>query len=190
MPDSNVEYLKLITSEYSDKSNFIAFNSAFLDKVSPANDCLISFDQIFAIDNAIGDQLDKIGEIIGVTRHLPTQDADIPSTLSDESYRFVLKAKIMKNHWDGTRKSIDTIFKTMFPGCPYDIVDNQDMTMNIMIIAPEMSDEKIALIFNGFIVPKPAGVKLVYQIMISAIFGWDKDTSFIKGWDTGTWANS
>ena len=190
MADTNEGYLSLITSEYYNKPLFNSYVSSFLNEISPIVNCLDSFDQLFTIENAVGDQLDKIGEIIGISRVLPVDDPDIPSSLSDSSYRLVLKAKILKNHWNGTRQGMSSVFSVLFPNCPFDIVDNQDMTINIWLINPNITDEQIALIFNGFIFPKPAGVRMYYNIMLSGLFGWDRNTDFIKGWDTGLWGNT
>ncbi|HGJ5877453.1 MAG TPA: DUF2612 domain-containing protein [Arsenophonus sp.] len=81
---------------------------------------------LFSIDNGTGKQLDAIGEWIGLSRFVKTPikgvyfsldtekvgfdqgswkrrfDADSGFTeLDDETYRFILWAKIRANHWDG-----------------------------------------------------------------------------------------
>ena len=113
MPDNNAVYMKLITSEYADKPNYNAYVKSFLDKVSPIVDSFDSFNTLFNIDNAEGDQLDKIGKIVGVQRELPISDPDIPSVLDDDLFRAVIKARIYSNLWDGTNEGlIDIINKT------------------------------------------------------------------------------
>ena len=57
MADSNESYLQLITSQYAMKPKFNAMVQAYLDMVSPAVDCLNSFNEIFNLDEAVGDQL-------------------------------------------------------------------------------------------------------------------------------------
>lgn len=189
MADSNVPYLKLVTSEHSTKPKYMAYVEAFLKLVSPTVDNYDEFDLLFNLENAVGDQLDKLGELVGIGRQLPTDDPRIPPLLSDNSYRLVIKAKIYKNHWDGTREGLETIFNAFFPNLPYEIVDNQDMSYTITIIDPTVSEEFLGLIMNGFILPKPSGVLVNYNIMDSALFGWDAETAFIQGWDRAAWSS-
>ena len=106
MADSNVPYLKLITSEHSVQPKYTEYVKTFLDMISPCVDIYNDFDVLFALNYAAGDQLDKLGELVGIGRQLPVVDERIPATLDDEAYRLVIKAKIYKNHWDGTRKGI------------------------------------------------------------------------------------
>lgn len=190
MPDSNEKYLRLITSEYADKPNFNAFVEAFLDKISPVVDCLTSFNTIFNLNNATGDQLDKWGTLLGVSRELPISDENIPSVLTDDLYRTVLKASILSNMWDGTLEGLVAIVRAMFPNGSFQIVDGQDMSMTIALIDPNADATITALLLNGFIVPKPSGVDTSYTLQEHALFAWDVDTAFLAGWDEGQWSTS
>lgn len=190
MADSNIEYLKLITSEYADKPKYNSFVETFLKLISPSNDCLLSFDEIFNFEKAVGDQLDKIGEIIGVGRELPISDPDIPPVLTDDLYRVVLKARIYANFWDGTMEGLISIVDKTFPEVAYQIVDGQDMSMQFVIIVPDSDPALIALLLQGYILPKPSGVRITYTVQSNPLFGWDSDTGFIKGWDQGVWSSN
>ena len=189
MADSNVPYLKLITSEHSVQPKYTEYAKTFLDMISPCVDIYNDFDVLFALNYAAGDQLDKLGELVGIGRKLPIVDARIPATLDDDSFRLVIKAKVYKNRWDGTRKGLEEIFEAMFPSILYEIVDNQDMSYTVMLISPEADDVFIGLIMNGYILPKPSGVRVEYSILDSTLFGWDSDTAFIKGWDKANWSS-
>lgn len=190
MTDNNGSYIALITSEHADKLKFVSYVYAFLNMISPAVDMLTDFDIIFALENAEGDQLDMLGSLVGVSRELPVQVEDIPSILSDDTYRKVIKSKVFINHWDGTREGMEAIMAEIFPNLPYEVIDNQNMEYSVSIVAPDLTDEDKALIENGYILPKPSGVKCTYNILDSGLFGWDSDTTFIKGWDQGTWASN
>ena len=190
MPDSNVPYLKLITSEYAQSEKFNSYVESFLKMISPNVDNYNDYNILFNLETASGDQLDKIGELVGIGRELPTDHVNIPSKLSDNSYRLVIKAKIYKNHWDGTREGMEKIFKQFFPNLPYDIIDNQDMSYTVTIINPEITNEFLALITEGFILPKPVGVRVNYTILDTTLFGWDSETQIIDGWDKGTWSTN
>lgn len=187
MADSNIEYMKLITSEYSLQPMFNSYVEAFLNQLSPVNNCYESFNILFNIESAVGDQLDKLGELVGISRSLPTSDPDIPAVLDDDTFRRVIAAKILQNHWDGTLKGLESIFHAFYKDLPYEVVDNQDMSYNVLLIDPSITKTEIALIEGGFIAPKPSGVKVNYQVLDSTLFGWDSSTNFIDGWDKGRW---
>ena len=188
MADNNSSYLKLVTSEHVTSANFIKYVKATLDMNSPMVDVLVGFNTLFNLDVATGAQLDDIGSLVGISRTLPIDNADIDPVLDDNAYRKVIRAKIMKNHWDGTMQGMQRIIANLYPGLPWDIIDNQDMTMTVYINDPLISEQDKSLLFNGFILPKPSGVGINYQIVDKPIFSWDFDTAYFKGWDEGTWA--
>ena len=190
MSDSNAEYIKLITSEHTTKPKFVAYVKAFLDMCSPMVDCYNDYAILFMLDTAEGDQLDILGELAGITRNLPISGTDIPARLNDLYFRKVIKAKILQNHWDGTRAGLDKIIEQLYPELAYEIVDNQDMSYAITLLTDDLDAVEQALIFNNYILPKPSGVRVSYNNMENKMFGWDSDTAFIAGWDEGQWANS
>lgn len=190
MSDSNEAYIKLITSEHATKPNFVSYVETFLDLVSPIVDCYNSFSTIFNLQNAVGDQLDIIGTLVGVSRELPINVAGIPSTLSDEYFKKVITSKILQNHWDGTRQGIENIIVAIYPNVPFEIIDNQDMSYSVTLLTSQLDAVDQALILNGYILPKPSGVRVSYNIMEAQLFGWDVDTGFIGGWDKGVWQNA
>lgn len=188
--DNNSSYTDLVTSEFEKSTKFMSYLETFLDMISPSVNNLKSFNELFVLDNLIGDRLDVVGSLIGIGRELPIDDSNIPSILSDQTYRLVLKAKILKNHWDGTYEGLMNIINYLFPDVPISIVDNQDMSYNVIIISSDIDDEIYSLISNGYIFPKPAGVRVNYLVYENIAFGWDSDTELIKGWDLGTWGDN
>ena len=84
MADSNKPYLELITSEYANKKKYNDYVEAFLKYISPTVDKLNEFDLLFKLDTATGDQLDTLGSLLNVSRNLPTDNPNIPSTLPDD----------------------------------------------------------------------------------------------------------
>ena len=190
MADNNMKYLELITSEYGQKSKYNEYVKAFLDMCSPAVVNYQEFTTLFNLENAVGDQLDKIGELVGIGRKLPFESSDVPAVLTDSQYSKVIKSKIYINHWDGTIQQMALIFSVVFKDLPFDIIDNQDMTYSIVIVDPNMTDEDEVILKYGFTVPKPSGVKVDYTVRREEVFGWDLSNSFVKGWDEGIWANT
>lgn len=185
--DNNAPYLKLITSQYANKPKYNSYVETFLNMVSPAVNCLDEFNTIFVLSTAVGDQLDKIGGLLGLGRTLPVSNPDIPPVLDDDTYRKVLMSRVYFNRWDGTRQGLEIILNAIFPGLPYEIIDGQDMSYDVSVTDPEFSDQDLALLKEGYIIPKPSGVSVNYNIVDRPLFGWDSDNTFIQGWDKGSW---
>lgn len=189
MSDTNEKYMALVTSEYADSVKFNLMLQIFLDMVSPAVDCLTSFDTIFDLDNAVGDQLDILGSLVGLTRVLPIDDEDVPAVLTDDLFRKVIQARIMSNKWDGTLESWVGIIQSMFSDASFEVVDNQDMSVTVVIIDPGADPALTSLLTHGYIIPKPAGVLISYEVTDDPLFGHDLNTDLIQGYDLGIWAN-
>jgi len=78
------DYLKLITSEHNQKPNFMALVSLLAQAGVDQQNLLASFSDLFDVDEAVGDQLDKIGQWVGVSRNLK-QAIDIP--LAEDNFQ-------------------------------------------------------------------------------------------------------
>lgn len=146
----------------------------------------------------------------------------ISSKLDDENYRTVLKAKILQNQWQGTKKEIYDFWKERFPQTPILVIDNQDMSYDVLIsgYSPIPSttttnvgvpigllllitgngntvttyseltvQDKInkALIENGYIFPKPVGVRVNYIYTSNPIFAYGPESDYLKGYGKGYW---
>jgi hypothetical protein len=153
-------YIDLITSQHKTKPNFIAWLSSALNMV---NDNVVITNLIptsFDVDTAIGMQLDTLGEIIGRSRTLNFQPSGGSSpTLDDVNYRIALKAKISQNQWDGTTPQIYEIWNNLFPNVTLSVVDNQNMTISVLLEG-QLEAVVQEMLAAGYIVPKPVGVGL------------------------------
>lgn len=156
------KYLKNITSQHRDKTKYMKWVKFLLETLDDCYNCIESIDINFDIDNAIGVQLDQLGEIIGRKRILTFQPIDdYYPIMDDETYRLVLKTKIAMNNWDGLTESIYQIWKNIFDDLRLKIKDGQDMSFECMIygfVNPIRQD----LIQKGYIIPKPEGVRINY----------------------------
>jgi hypothetical protein len=114
---------------------------------------------------------------------------EVSPILGDENYRMVLKAKIIENQWKGTKQEIYDFWDQFFPANPILILDNQDMTMDIIIygMAPGIQQD---LVRNGYIVPKPAGVGINYNFPTQPLFAYEYETPYLAGYDIGYWATA
>jgi hypothetical protein len=168
---ANDTYLNNITSEHRDKPNFMGWLSKNLEKVDAIYILLKAMDSNFDIDNAIGKQLDTLGTIIGRNRILTFQPLNgFSPVMDDDTYRLVLKAKIAMNNWDGTIPQIYEIWSNIFDDIQLQIEDHQDMTFTAYITG-YVNQIRQDLIQQGYIVPKPEGVGVIYVGRSAVPFG-------------------
>jgi hypothetical protein len=181
------QYLDLIPSQHYGQPDFMEWISVALGPVGNNIDLLNQFIIAFGLDDAEGVQLDVLGEYVGVSRLLPFQpeSGDSP-ILQDDLYRALIKTKIVKNFWDGTIPQVHILWAIIFPDNVLIIQDNQDMSMNLIVIGVESDLEK-ELIIRGYIAPKPAGVRVNYIFPDGRVFAYDRDNEAFAGYDEGTW---
>ncbi|KVE40084.1 DUF2612 domain-containing protein [Burkholderia sp. BDU5] len=216
MPDLN-DYTSLITSEHRDKPRFAATVAAVVQPLVDQMNLLASMPGKFDLDVAVGDQLDAVGQWVGVSRRIRTPltgiyfsfdiaglgfdqgiwkgpfDPDTGLTvLDDDTYRLVIRAKIGANHWDGTLASSAAILNSIFgSGTHVFIEDHQDMSMTIGISGKVPSAVFLALLAGGYIPLKPEGVHVNYTIVTTVdgapLFGFDMENAYVSGFDVGAW---
>lgn len=181
-------YLQLITSEHRKQPQFIAFLSVLLQPLADNLLVLQSIPWLFDLDTAVGDQLDKVGRWIGLTRvvSLPLTDTyfsfDTPTAgfdlkpwwtigdpvaasvvLDDQHYRLLLKARALNNVWDGSIPDAYEIWDTLFAGTGYQIgiKDFGDQTMGLILFYQiEPDSTTIALFEGGYLDIKPSTVSM------------------------------
>ena len=186
---SNItQYTNLITSQHRPKPNFMATVSSMLSHADDTTTCAAGMNDAFDIDQAVGAQLDILGQILGVSRIVPFQPTDGSSpVLSDINYYLVLKARIAQNMWDGTTPGIYSLFASLFPGSVYLILtDNQNMTCNVTVIGLSSALQQ-NLISNGYIIPRPEGVQYLYYYPTTKIFSYGMDNTIFGGYGDSNW---
>jgi len=181
------DYTSLVTSEHNKRPNFMAMVALTVQGYVDSINLLRSFEKLFDIDQAQGQQLDMIGVWVGISRNILVPLTGVYfafnttavgfnqgtwfgigssssglTTLSDGDYLILLKAKIASNHWDGTIPGAYAIWSIVFQfqGFSLLIQDGQDMTMAIIIIGTVTSAVMLSLITNGYIALRPAGVQI------------------------------
>jgi len=188
---TTADYLALLTSAHRNRPDFRASVDASVDPFVGVRDVLFGLLQEFDLDSALGVQLDAVGRWIGLSRRvaipldafffswdaLPETgwDAGIwsgggvgPSDvfdLPDDLYRAVLRAKIRANNWRGDIPGAYEIAISAFPaldGGNILIEDHQDMSMTVRIQEASIVPIEAAIITEGYLPLKPAGVKAIY----------------------------
>lgn len=212
----NIYYLDLIPSQYRLQPKFMKWLETGIQKLQDSNSTAREIISSFDLDTASGVQLDIIGKLIGRSRQLDFQPrADISSILDDGNYRLLLKSRIVWNQWKGTLPELYGAWQEIFPNGNLLILDNQDMSMDV-IVSGDFSALEKDLIYNGLVVPKPEGVRINYIIIAqnadipifsygydneflggytanwikeetNLIFGYGEETQDISGYDTGSW---
>ena len=184
---SVTDYLNLLTSQYRNSANLNAWLGENLNYLDSITTLLDLFTWYFDLDSAEGDQLDIIGSIVGVDRTLTFQPSGgVSSILDDDNYRILIKAKIVKNHWNGQIGSLVEAWAILFPDGQIIITDNQDMSMDVLIVG-DFASLTTELVTNGYIVPKPEGVKINYTSAVLPSFGYDLETTYVDGYEIGNW---
>jgi hypothetical protein len=180
-------YLKLFTSQYQNSTNLLAWQTALMTPLDDLATCIEQFNYAYSVDVAVGNQLDVLGEWIGISRTVPFQPTGgVSPVLDDTTYRLLLEATIFNNTWDSTIASLYKAWNVLFPNGRLIIQDNQNMTANISHTGAFTSIVQ-DLINNGMIVPRPEGVLYNPTAGPSSrpYFGYDLNTSDIAGFDTG-----
>lgn len=114
------------------------------------------------LDVAIGDALDKLGEVVGIKRTQVGLDSE--ALLSDTQYRKVIKGKVAQNNWDGSYEGFTAILNLIFEGdLVFTVVDNQDMTITIVVEGLEDAED-LELLTKGYFTPKPMGVGIIFSL--------------------------
>ena len=180
-------YLNLITSEHQGKPKFTAWLEANLNILDDGERLVSNLDTYFDLDTAVGIQLDVVGDIVGVKRTVNFQPTDGSSPILDDvTYRLIIKAKILRNMWDGTLSSLYDMWNAIFADATLIIKDNQDMSINAIIIGLSSQMQK-DLISNGYLIPKPQGVRISYSYITVPLFAFGIEGSDPQGFGEGTW---
>lgn len=220
------KYTDRITNYHRGKPLFVEHVDLSTRPLSDVAAVMYGLITAFDIDDAVGVQLDALGEWIGRSRIVSQPisgvyfsfdtaglgwdqgvwqgpyDPDAGYTsLSDDTYRIILKAKIAINNWDGQNDSLPSILETALEGSglKMQIVDNQDMTISVWVFPEEdisqVSLELLAAIKQGYLTVKAAGVwagdiqtpSIETPSVGNRFFGFDMDNEYIAGFDDGAW---
>lgn len=133
------DYTGLITSEHASAPNFVAMVGSIAQAFVDVQNQLAAIPSAYDLDVAVGVQLDAVGLWVGVTRNVNTPLTGVyfsldvaglgfdqgvwqgpfdPSTgitsLDDDTYRLLIRARIAANHWDGTLEGSAAILALIF----------------------------------------------------------------------------
>lgn len=95
---------QLLLSQYKEVESLGWILESGINQIQYLEDMFVALVTNRAIDTAIGIQLDRLGNIVGIPR-IPGQ--------SDESYRFAIRIKIGQNISEGEPESVINAFRTI-----------------------------------------------------------------------------
>ena len=212
------DYLNLIPSANANQPDFNAVVTINVSVGSRVQQLLQSMIALFDIDlPPVGDQLDIIGQWVGVSRNVSIPisgifftwdgpasegwdygtwaaqaDATTITVLPDDAYLTLIKAKIAANNWDGTTNGAYAIWNSLFSGFEILIQDYQNMTYAMAFVGGIVDSLTLALITGGYIPLRPEGIEITNYFIGppsgGPVFAWDSDATYLQGWDTGSWA--
>jgi hypothetical protein len=211
-------YTSLITSEHNQQPDFMTMVGDVLQSYADLIYVLGSLPSAFDLDNAVGAQLDVIGQWVGVSQQVSVPLADVyfswatpglgwgqgnwkdpndPSSglvsLNDADYLTLIRAKIAANHWDGTIPGAYAAWDDLFGGTGTGILiqDYGDMTMAYALTGTPPTAVEQALYTSGLLNIKPAGVLVRAYLLPPAngkYFAWGVQNANMGGWGTGSWS--
>lgn len=196
--------------QYRGKPKANATVNLISDEASKVYQSAVDTGDILNIDKARGYALDLVGYHVGVNRSLASfiprkffgfaktgqlgfnegkfyrygESTGESTRLGDEDFRFMIKAKILKNYQIGAIEDITKSISFLF-GRDARIIDNYDMTMTAIIPSTVMTPFKKYAIENLDILVRPVGVMYKYVIIEPAkYFGFYEDR-YASGFDEG-----
>ena len=132
------DYLALVPPEHASDARFMAELKLLLQPIVDQQAFLASLPDAFDLDTAIGVQLDAVGAWAGVSREIPVPvlnpwfswdtankgwgqgywkgpyEGSALSALDDDTFRRLIRAKILANNSDGTVSSLQAIVTAYF----------------------------------------------------------------------------
>lgn len=180
-----LDYTQYVPSGFQTSPKFLALVQLVTSAISANTDLVNSFQTLFDLDTAVGQQLDYTGQWIGMNRNIhPAVTSCFFSwgdsthnqnngwsmahwqgnysyngvtTLDDPEYRQLLYAKVALNQWDGSIPGVLNELSIAFPKNQFFIMDKQNMSMDIVVVGP-MTQLTQALLTRGSFDCRPAGV--------------------------------
>lgn len=211
------EYTDLIAGYHVGKDRYTSWVFTLTEPLRIARERLAALREDFDVDTAIGAQLDAVGVRVGVSRTLPMTLTDVyfalddvdgigldlgvwkgqydpvdgTTTLGDETYRAVIKAKIAQNHWDGTRGSLPDFLGEVLGqfGQPAKVLDLEDLdTMHVVLhLTKDTTPPIVWELFSRRIIDVTAAGVSVDLVDNHPWFGFDYETASVKGLDESDW---
>lgn len=181
------DYGQLITSQHRTAPRFMATVAATTDPFAGVADLGNSMTTLFDVDTAKGVQLDQIGLWVGASRTVTVEvgsyfsfdvvnqgfdqgiwynlgdDLTYLSNLDDEHYRFLIRAKIACNKWDGSYPGAYKILYDLLSPQGAQITIQEGPMSVVVSVSGTLTILTQALLVDGYVKIKPATVSIFYD---------------------------
>lgn len=193
------KYSELLIMQYAQKPKAVATINAIMDEYDKLSENALDLLKQWDIDTATGFSLDIVGRRVGVSRTLSAaiskgffgyrgvynaepwgagvwfrrgDSAGVSIELTDADFRFLIKAKILKNFQNGTLDYALYALRQLFSE-ESNIQDNLDMTATIFLPLNALNLLQRYMITQMDILPRPMGVMYNYINASGKEFGFD-----------------
>lgn len=114
------------------------------------------------------------------------------TSLPDDVFRRLVKARIAANAWDGSIPGAYDVWESAFAdtGSIILIQDNQDMSMVVGIAGMRPDAVTQALLMGNYIPLKPEGVRVSWYAITQdggPLMAWGCQADGLDGWGAGRW---
>lgn len=183
------EYTTLVSSHNSARAKFMSFLDAVLGHLLEMHGVVSGMSESFSIDNAVGDQLDVLGEWAGVPRVLSVSIAApiyiegepyYTNEMTDDEYRAAIRLRVAKNYWNGSNQEAAELYKQVFGDeMQIEQTDNMDGTVHIAVYGSV--NTRMAEIMNaGGLMLVPAGIGKTIEVIENDVAITSYSTGFVK----------
>lgn len=189
------DYRDTIISQYANSPTLLQLLDNFWQQVNPDSDFAQFYEYVWNVETAQGFGLDILGRLVRMDRQIQNVPAIWPVTiapgnvsLTDEQYRRAILLKALANISDSSIPSMNKQMMLISAGRGNAFVRNLgDMHIKyVFYFAPEPYE--YAIIANGNIVTRPAGVGFENSFTINPYFGFSEGESW-QPFDQGVFAN-
>jgi len=141
--------LNRVLTQYREKERQNAFIQAFAEEMQNIEDVLIGLIDGRALDTAVGEQLDGLGEIVGQDR----------GVFGDDFYRILIFVKIGQNTSQGGPEKIINIFKLLTEA---DLVHYINLNTGSIMLGTDVdiSEDNIDFIYRNMELVAAGGVRI------------------------------
>lgn len=152
---------KRLLTQYKELPNIEGLISIFSNQIQDLEDVTFSIVDGRTLANGIGEQLDLLGTIVGLTRE---------SGLSDARYRTLLYVKIGQNTSQGAAEKIISIIKLLTDATRVFYQNLNDASLLLAIdtnIDPNDDADEVAFVYNNMQNVVMGGVRIDYIVCYS-----------------------
>ena len=157
------EYELLVSDRNSRRTKYMSLVNALLTAASGNASALEAMDMAFTVDNAAGEQLDILGDLVGVKRLLDYKPSVGDREMSDEEYRLCIRMAVARNEWDGTNEGAFSAYSVLANNdVNINYYDNQDQTVTLTVV-DALSIRIYEILRNIGVLLVPVGISTEFE---------------------------